>query len=121
MKIGEDELKFRKASFISAAMTPADKTTKYSLYGKLEGGDETDLYIKFDSAVKGEPQEAYINLQNKLQNYEILKSELILENFEDRKHAVTAVRATFSGQLKKNNENGFPTGDPIDFTGTFEK
>jgi len=117
MKIGEEEFKFQKASFISEAMTPADDTTEYSLYGKLEGSGETDLYIKFDSAVKGEPQEAYINLQNKLENYEIVQSELIVKSFEDRKRAVQAVNATFSGQLKQKDGNG----EPVNFEGSFVK
>ena len=121
MRIGEEELKFQKATFISEAMTPADETTKYSLYGKLEGSDETDLYIQFDSAVKGEPQEAYLKLQNKLQNYEILKSELKIEKFEDRKHEVMAAKATFSGQVKMKDENKSPKGEPINFEGTFVK
>jgi hypothetical protein len=117
MKIGEEEFKFHKASFISEARTPADETTKYSLYGKLEGSDETDLYIKFDSAVQGEPQDASIKFQNKLENYEILESELNIENFEDRKHAVDFVKATFSGQVKQKDGDG----EPINFEGSFIK
>lgn len=117
MKIAEEELKFTKASFLSSAMTPADKTTEYTLYGTPEGGDKDALNIEFDSAKKGESQEAYITLKN----YNILKSEITLETFETEKHMVSSAKATFSGQLKMQDTNGFPTGDPIDFTGTFIK
>ncbi|MBN2858563.1 MAG: hypothetical protein JXN63_09210 [Candidatus Delongbacteria bacterium] len=117
MKIGEEELKFSDASFLSNAMTPADETTKYTLYATPEGGDKDALNIEFDSAVKEEPQEAYISLKK----YKIVKSELIIDRFEEKKGKVTAAKAEFSGQLKKTDENGFPTGELIDFNGTFEK
>lgn len=115
MKIGEEELKFTKASFLSNAMTPADKTTEYTLYATPEGGDKDAFNLDFDSAKKGESQEAYISLKN----YTIIKSELTLESFEAEKHMVSSAKATFSGQLKMHGANGFPTGEPIDFTGSF--
>lgn len=117
MKIGEEEIKFSSASFLSNAMTPADETTKYTLYGTPEGSDKEDLNIEFDSAIKKETQEAYISLKN----YKILKSELILEDFEETKRLVNSAKGTFSGQLKFTDENGFPKGDPVDFSGSFEK
>ncbi|MCK4980337.1 MAG: hypothetical protein KAS62_08065 [Candidatus Delongbacteria bacterium] len=117
MKIGDEELKFSKASFLSNAMTPSDKTTKYTLYGTLEGSKTSALNIEFDSAVKDE-REVYLSLKK----YKIEKSTINLEIFEAAKHKVSAAKGTFKGQLRKIEENGFlPTGDPIDFSGTFVK
>jgi len=118
MKIGEEELKFSKASLRWEARTPADKTTKYSLYGTPEGADKSTLNIVFDSAVKGKVQKAWISLKK----YKILKSEVIIESFKGERSKVSAVKGTFSGQLRKIEENGFlPTGDIINFSGTFVK
>ncbi len=117
MMIGEEELKFSGASFLSNAMTPADDTTKYTLYGTPAGGDKDALNIEFDSAKKGEAQEAYISLKN----YTIEKSSVTIAKFEIQKGKVLAAEGVFSGQLKKHDPNGFPTGEPIDFTGTFVK
>lgn len=115
LKIGEDELKFVKGSFLSAARTPGDDTTEYTLYGTQEGQDKSSLNIDFDSAVK-EEQEVYLSLKQ----YEIIKASMTLETFEAKKHKVLNAKGTFNGQLKMEDENGFPTGDPIDFSGTFE-
>ena len=117
MMIGEKELKFVKASFLSNAMTPNDKTTTYTLYGTPEGGDSDALNIEFDSAVKGKVHEVYVSLKK----YKIESSTINLEIFEAKKHQVTTAKGTFSGKLKMTGKNGFPTGDLIDFTGSFVK
>ncbi|HXK50080.1 MAG TPA: hypothetical protein PKW56_06405 [Clostridiales bacterium] len=116
MKIGEEVLKFSDASFLSNAMTPADETTKYTLYATPEGGDKDALNIEFDSAVN-EAQEAYISLKN----YNIEKSSVTVSKFEIQKGKVLSAEGVFSGQLKKHDQNGFPTGELIDFNGTFVK
>ena len=118
MKIGEEEIKFSKASLLWEARTPADKTTKYSLYGTPEGADKSTLNIVFDSAVKGKVQKAWINLKK----HKIMESSVIIESFKGKKSKISDVKGTFSGKLRKIEENGFlPTGDPIDFSGTFVK
>ena len=126
MKIGEEEVKFKKSSIINGAMNPGQKSDRYEISCTPLDGENIKLGLDFTTTGVGEATRPYVS---SIKGYVIKKGSISvqIEKFETKKGtyggiSVTSLKGSFKGQLRKTEKNGFlPTGDLINFSGTFEK
>ncbi|MCD6116782.1 hypothetical protein J7K93_07195 [bacterium] len=126
LTIGGEELKLKEAGIRNNAITPGQKSNDYTIdaitAGEGQNTDEVAFSLDFTAAGPGEATHPYMTLKT----YKINNVSVQIEKIETKKGTyggtrVTSIKGSFNGQLKKRGENGFPTGDLMNFSGTFEK
>jgi len=107
-------------------MTPGQKSNDYTIDATPEGDDDnTDVVafsLDFTTTEHGEATHTYMTLKK----YKVNNVSVNIDKIETKKSTygginITSIKGSFNGQLKKTDKNGFPTGDLINFNGTFEK
>lgn len=126
LAIGEERIALKNASIRNNAMNPGQKSNDYSIEATPEGTnentDEVAFSLDFTTTGSGKATEAFMTLKK----YKIINVSIQVEKIETKKGtyggvAVTSLEGSFNGQLKKTNNMNFPTGDLINFKGTFKK
>ena len=126
LTIGDEKILLTDASIRNNAMTPGQLSNDYTINATPEGSDKNSDIVAFnlDFTTKGsgEATDTYMTLEK----YKIYSISVQIDKIETKKSTyggvnITSLKGRFQGQLKKRDTNGFPTGELINFNGTFEK
>jgi len=121
LKAGDKEIALKGAKVRNDAMTPGDDSHDYSIHADPAEG-EGGLALSFEYTKDGGAKNGYCTIKG----YKVKSVSVKVESLEWKKgtyggKTVTSVKGSYTGKLQMRGDNGFPTGDPIDFSGTFEK
>lgn len=121
LKAGDKTITLNDAHIRNNAMTPADDSHNYTVYADLTEG-EGGLSLSFEYTEEGGTKDGFCTVKGyKIDSVSVKVEHLTWKKGTYGGKKVTSVKGSYSGKLRNQDKNGFPTGDPIDFSGTFEQ